>query len=361
VENIAGGATITYDLPQGGKALYVLAEWEQNGELMTAQASYYSNSLLVEGLGETREYEVKLYTVGRNLKRSEPIVVKLNPLTPPIWSILESFDIHEDFGGLRMDFVNVHEAEVSIDVFTKDEQGDWIPVETFYTGRLEGRLFIRGFNAEERQFGFTVKDKWGNTTEMLTKVVTPLFEEEFDKELFSTLSPALPGDMGAYEGTTLSNIWSGIINADNSIPTEGFFRSANGLTFPAHFTFDLGTVGKLGRYTLWQRGAFIPQYNFAYNAGDLRRWEVWGRADKPTTDGWEGWTKLMDCEMSKPSGLPIGQTSNEDIELAQAGHEFSFSPDLPPVRYIRINVLSNWGGVQYIHLAELSFFGAPGQ
>ncbi|HMR19939.1 MAG TPA: DUF4959 domain-containing protein, partial [Sphingobacterium sp.] len=99
VENIPGGATISYNLPAGGKSLYVLAEWEQHGKVMTAQASYYNNSLLVEGLGEEREYQVKLYTVGRNLNRSEPVTVQIHPLTPPIWSILESIDAHEDFGG----------------------------------------------------------------------------------------------------------------------------------------------------------------------------------------------------------------------------------------------------------------------
>ena len=361
VESIPGGAAITYDLPQGGKSLYVLAEWEQNGKVMTAQASYYDNSLVVEGFGDTQEYEVNLYTVARNLNRSEPVVVKIKPLTPPILSILESFDIHEDFGGLRMDFANINEEEVSIEVFTMDDLGDWVPVETFYTGRPEGRLFVRGFGAEERQFGFVVKDQWGNQTEMLTKTVTPLFEEEFDTELFRTLSPPLPGDMEAYEGTTLSNLWSGNYTADNSIPTDGFFRSANGLTLPAHFTFDLGVVGKLGRYVMRQRGAYIPPYTFTYSGGSPRTWEIWGRADEPTSDGWEGWTKLMDCEMIKPSGLPLSQESNEDIELAQAGHEFSFSPDLPEVRYIRVNILTNWGGVQYVNLSQLEFYGAPNE
>ncbi|QEC52377.1 DUF4959 domain-containing protein [Anseongella ginsenosidimutans] len=271
VESIPGGAAITYDLPKGGKSLYVLAEWEQNGKVMTAQASFYDNSLVVEGFGDTQEYEVNLYTVGRNLKRSEPVLVKIKPLTPPILSVLESFDIHEDFGGLRMDFFNTSEEEVSIEVYTMDDLGDWVPVETFYTGRPEGRLFVRGFGAEERQFGFIVKDQWGNQTEMLTKTVTPLFERKFDTELFRTLSPSLPGDMEAYEGTTLSNIWSGNYTANNSIPTDGFFRSANGLTLPAHFTFDLGVVGKLGRYVLRQRGAYISPYTFTYSGGSPAR------------------------------------------------------------------------------------------
>src|SRR5690606_28906589 len=238
---------------------------------------------------------------------------------------------------------------------------DWVSTEVFYTERLSGRLFVRGFEAKQQTFGFEVKDKWGNVTERLTKTLTPLFEQEFDKSLFSTLSPTLPGDMGVYAGSALSNIWSGNYMGNNTIETNSFFRSANGTTLPAHFTFDLGVTGKLGRYVMWQRGAFVSPYSFTYSGGGPRRWEVWGRADRPTSGGWDGWIKLMDCEIIKPSGLPLDQTDQSDREAAQAGHEFSFSPDLPPVRYIRIHVLSNWGGVEYVNLAELSFFGDPGQ
>jgi hypothetical protein len=360
VENLSGGASITYNLPAGGKALYVLAEWEQQGKVMTAQASYYNTSVLVEGLGDTQPRDIQLYAVGRNLKRSEPVTVQINPLTPPGLSILESLDINEDFGGLRIDFTNVNEAPVSIEVFYVNDLGVWVSKDVFYTERLSGRLFVRGFDAEERMFGFTVKDKWGNITERLTRTLTPLFEREFDKSLFSTLSPTLPGDMGVYPGSALSNLWSGNYTGGD-IESNGFFRSANSVTLPAHFTFDMGVVGKLGRYVMRQRGAYNPPGTFIYSGGGPRRWEVWGRADRPTSGGWDGWIKLMDCEIIKPSGLPVDTRDQSDIEAAQAGHEFSFSPDLPLVRYIRINVLSNWGGVQYVNLAELSFFGNPGQ
>ncbi|WP_257669231.1 DUF5000 domain-containing lipoprotein [Parapedobacter tibetensis] len=363
VENIPGGASIAYNLPPGGKTLYVLAEWDlANGQVATAQASYYSNSVRVEGFGDTQARSIRLYTVGRNQKRSTLVTVQVNPLTPPIQQIIESFDIHEDFGGLRMDFANIHEADVAIEVSTVDDLGDWVSVEIFYTKRLEGRLFVRGFDAEEHLFGFTVRDRWGNTTDMRTKTITPLFEKELDKSLFRTI-PALPGEMGVYSGSALSNIWSGNYMGDNSIPSNSFFRSANALTLPAHLTFDLGVTAKLGRYVLWQRGAYVSPYTFTWSGGGPRRWEVWGRADLPTTGSMDGWTKLMDCEIIKPSGTPPGTTPVpiEDVELAQAGHEFSFDPDLPTVRYIRIRLLSNWGGLQYINFAEVSFFGDPGQ
>lgn len=361
VENIPGGAEISYNLAAGGKSLYVLAEWEQHGKVMTAQASYYNNSLLVEGFGDTQPRDIQLYAVGRNLKRSEPVTVQINPLTPPIRSVLESLDINEDFGGLRMDFTNVNEAPVAIEVFFVDDLGDWVSTDVFYTQRSSGQLFVRGFDAVERTFGVTVKDKWGNITEKVTKTLTPLFEREFDKSLFNTIS-ALPGDMGTYSGSALSNLWSGNYTG-GTIASDGFFRSADAITLPAHFTFDMGVVGKLGRYVMRQRGAFNSPYTFLYSGGGPRRWEVWGRADAPTSGSMDGWTKLMDCEITKPSGTPVGTTPmpDEDVELAQAGHEFSFSSDLPSVRYIRIRVLSNWGGVQYINLSELTFFGAPGQ
>ncbi len=92
----------------------------------------------------------------------------------------------------------------------------------------------------------------------------------------------------------------------------------------------------------------------------MKEWEVWGRADKPDQSGsWDGWTLLTTCESYKPSGLPVGQFSNEDKEYASAGEEFVFPADVPAVRYIRFKALSTFTGVKFIHLMEVTFYGKP--
>ena len=127
-------------------------------------------------------------------------------------------------------------------------------------------------------------------------------------------------------------------------------------TMPIWFTFDLGVTTHLSRYLYWQR----LDDSFLYQHGNMKEWEVWGRADKPDQSGsWDGWTLLTTCESYKPSGLPAGQISNEDKEYASAGEEFIFPTDAPAVRYIRFKALSTFTGVKFIHLMEVTFYGKP--
>ena len=72
-----------------------------------------------------------------------------------------------------------------------------------------------------------------------------------------------------------------------------------------------------------------------------------------------GWLDLIDPVSYKPSGLPVGQFSNEDKEYASAGEEFVFPADVPAVRYIRFKALSTFTGVKFIHLMEVTFYGKP--
>src|SRR3546814_20218598 len=112
---------------------------------------------------------------------------------------------------------------------------------------------------------------------------------------------------------------------------------------PQHVTFDLGVKAKLGRYQLWQRGV-VSQKSLLYAGGSPRIWEVWGSNDPDPMGGEGGWVKLLECEMIKPSGRPLGNNTLEDEEVALAGHDFTFQLDAPPVRYLRFKILETWGG-----------------
>ena len=47
----------------------------------------------------------------------------------------------------------------------------------------------------------------------------------------------------------------------------------------------------------------------------------------------------------------------EDREYAEKGEEFEFPAGLSPVRYIRINVLTNWSNTQFICFQQMWFWG----
>src|SRR5690606_35032181 len=91
VLNTPGGAEISYNHPKDKQLLYVQAEVESSqGKIRTAKSSFYTNSVHIEGLPDTTEYQVKLYSVGKNNKFSEPIVVTIKPETPPVQAVYRS-------------------------------------------------------------------------------------------------------------------------------------------------------------------------------------------------------------------------------------------------------------------------------
>ena len=65
----------------------------------------------------------------------------------------------------------------------------------------------------------------------------------------------------------------------------------------------------------------------------------------------------MDDEIIKPSNLPIGTMTDEDIATAESGHEFIFELTQEPLRYIRIVLESTWGGTTFTHPTEVDVYG----
>src|SRR5699024_3727727 len=158
---------ISYRLPEDNNILYVEAEVvKQNGKVSRERSSYYNKSILINGFGDTSEYEVKLYSVTRSLTKSAPVVVKVTPSEPSILTAYKSVSMAEGFGGVSVDFLNPNKDGLSINVMVKDDLGDWVLAETFYTSQAKGRVNVRGFDPEEREFGVYVKDRWGNESDM---------------------------------------------------------------------------------------------------------------------------------------------------------------------------------------------------
>lgn len=178
--------------------------------------------------------------------------------------------------------------------------------------------------------------------------VTPVFESQVDKSTFSKL--ILPGDALTAYGWIMPHLWDGGLD-------EGYGFFCRGSAFPISYTFDMGQTVKLTRFKVWQRGV-ISSVGYLYAGDNASKWEVWGRADTPPTDGsWDGWTKLMTCQSVKPSGLAVGTVSDIDKAYALKGEEFIFPDTIPTVRYIRIKVLETWGhGAPQINTMEMTFW-----
>lgn len=349
VQNLPGGAKISYELPDAKNLLYVLAKYEiRPGVVREAKSSNYINELEVNGFGSSGTYQVELYSVGRNEKMSEPVIVTVKPEKPPIFDAFETISVKEGFGGMTVSLQNKYKASLAVEILTPDSLGILATETTFYTSLENVVLPVRGFEPEERLFGVVLRDRWDNFSDTTFVTLTPWFEEPLDKTLFQEMT--LPTDYNTphNQGTARMNkIWDGS-------HSESDFVTAPGHGIPQWFTFDLGVTAKLSRLVLFKRLSNA----YLYNSGAVKRWTLYG-SNNPNPDGSfdESWIFLMDCNSYKPSGLPPGENTNEDLEYARAGEEFTFPEDVPAVRYLRWVTHANWGNVTHVNITEIDLFG----
>jgi hypothetical protein len=266
VTNFAGGATITYALPKGDAGVrpsYVMAEYEINKvthRKRQAKASVYDNRILVDGFNTAGEYTINLYSVSASEEKSEPIVVKVNPATPPFRTVLSSLELLTDFGGVATAFENPTKAKIAVSIITVNPNKEYYAAQTLYTSSESGNVVARGFDDKLRKFGVFVRDGFDNYSDTLWLETKPLFEKLLDKTKFREYN--LPGDNPSAYGWVVSNLW------DNNMGTG--YHSEEGIPMPIRITFDLGKVVKLSRFKIYQRDGYL------YAWGNPRKWTMWG-------------------------------------------------------------------------------------
>jgi len=356
VKNTPGGAVVSYQIPKDPNLLYVKAVYEiQSGVYRVAKSSYYVDTLPLVGFGDTLSHEVKIYSVGRNEKESEPLTVQVKPLTPPVKSVFAATTLDEAFGGVTVTFQNPLQAELAIHVIMDTTgQNTWTTVTTYYTAAVEGEFSARGLDTIQRKFGVYITDRWDNTSDTLEKSLTPLYEMEIPKKGFQLVT--LPGDHWQPINPTsvATNLWNGIINtpADNDL----FNYADQNSPLPKWITVDLGMKVRFSRMKFWQ---WQPP-NRLYLAYQIKRWEIWGSNAPDPDGGWNNWELLGSFTDSPPSGMPITQYTPEDRDYEVAGGDYPFAQPVPAVRYIRFKNLENQGASTLTFaFGEFSFFGQP--
>jgi hypothetical protein len=292
---------------------------------------------------------VTLYSMSRSEVHSESVTVTVQPQSPAVLTAFQSLTIKEDFGGARVYYKNPEKANLSIVIMHKDSTGYWVTDEVLYTKQPEGTFAARGLPSKPTSFGVYIKDRWGNYSDTLQVQLIPVFEREFDKTKFKSL-PLPTDNTTVYSANTkMEKMWDGLWAIDGQQ-----YQTATGSGIPTWFTFDMNVTSRLSRFRYNMR---TDNATVLWGHGNPRIFEIYGRADAPVNGNWDGWIKLMDVVSVKPSGLPVGQTTADDVALATKGEDYDFPPGLPPVRYIRIKVLETWNKQNFIHIAELTFWG----
>jgi hypothetical protein len=351
IENKPGSAEISYTLPSDNDLAYVMAEYEIHpGNLLNTKSSSYNNSILIEGFGDTLTHTVNLYAVDKSGNKSSATQAIVNPLAPDIINISKTLQLREDFGGLNIRFINSNQTSIAAVILYTNAAGELVPWETYYTSRDTVSYSSRGLPPAPSEFGVYFRDRWGNLSDTLLAALTPFEEIKIDKTKFKEY--LLPGDYRANAwGTAMYALWDekysgNYCHTDNTLPGQQYF------------TFDMGALAKLSRFTLWEADKGGGQ-DLIYANGNPKRYEVWGIGTTPPADGsWTGWYRLAYCLSVKPSGLPPGSNTQADWDAARQGEEWNVDVDAPAVRYIRLKCLENWGyGKGWMHVAEMSFWG----
>lgn len=370
-ESLPGGAKITYKLPEDKDFMMVEAIYKRNGEEATSKSSVFKNYVIIEGLRSQEPLEVNLVSVDRSNNRSKGVSVTVTPGEAPVDKLFKTFTMAGDFGGPRVGFDNEHNIRAEILLYSYNDQGRATYSQSiFIDDNSQMSNVFRGFEEGVKTFGMVAQDRWNNNTDTLVEQVTVLKEVLLDKSKFRQLTQ-FTNDGEVAWGGTIPGLWDGT-NHTVTGGGRGYHTSSDGITavIPPYtegnvfISFDMGQLAKLSRVKFWLRGSQGTDNccNTPYGHGDPRYFEIWGTDKLPENDpkgeSLEGWTKLIENgEVIKPSGLSVGQHSNEDLAKAARGEDHGFNIDLPPVRYIRFVGIENWSGDKFLHMTEMEFYG----
>ncbi len=367
VENYAGRSKITYTLPNDKDLLYVKASYTlpSTGAISEVRSSYYTNNLTVEGFAEEQEYVVTLVAVNRSEVESDPVETIIKPKPSPIYDVFESIIIENSFGGYDLKALNPEGRDIVIEILTQDELGQWIIDDnSIFTKQKEIFKPIRGLDTVNYVFKYTIRDRWLNYTDTLTKTVKPFFEQLLDKRKYSAPSISINGDAEinpnclGYPGLWDNNLfnWNGVLQTKPAFtPTK-----------PHVITFSIGQTSKISRVKIWD----YPEYDATgrpfYVAGCLKEFEIWGcptlenvlLPDVGTVDETNPWVLLGRFTSVKPSGLPYGEMNTEDDAAARAGFDWNcYTKNIPKVKYLRIRCIENYLGTTFMAIGELQVYG----
>jgi hypothetical protein len=378
VTPINGGATISYTIADDPGILYIMAEYERNGQVFTEKSSVHKNTLSIEGFHRTGKVKAKLYKVNRQEERSEPIEVEFEPLESLIDIASGTWTVMPSFGGFIASWNNPQTTELGVRLMMEDKDipNEWKTREMYFSVSENEKHSFRGFDAVETNFAITIEDKWGNISDTIKFTTTPFFETLVPKP-YADFRTSIPYDnITNLSGRTTNTLWDNIVNTS----AHGWLTNPGGSGLS--ITFDMKQVVKLSRIIMH------PYHvNSAYGQANITEFEAWGinKIDYVLLADKSYWLDSLSVVQERISGVQAGtplpeRTFKDDWEylgyhsipiytlaaeiqaLSQNGGEYEIPIEAAPVRYVRIFVraitlLNPPPTTNYFSMSEISFYG----
>jgi hypothetical protein len=410
IVGIPGGVVIHFALPPedddilGVKTRYSRTE---GGDIIETWTSTFSDSIRLEGFPDTTSNIVQLITVDKSNNLSEPLNVRIRPLTSPLEHIRNSLQVTAGFGSVVVGWKNPTRSSVGILLYSINDSTGIASDFSYYSAVEEGLYLFKDRNLADdkesafahhpRNFRIQVKDRWGNLSLPLDTVLTPLEKNKIPAQNeqgwiwkrygFADQSSLWRGDFSRNGGQNYfenmfngnrNDFWGGGVNNTPSIYLTG---GSNTVVLPIYITIDLSHSCVICEHKLWHdngnemAGQNIKQYelwatnetpkptsDFADQRESLAYWTSWTEFNG--TDQWKnegGWTKIADCITTPNSGSST-PTAADQTYARENGFTFDIYPEHTgtPFRYIRIVVtLPLWVHVgANPRIAEFELYGS---
>ena len=189
VRSISGGAVIKVNIPADDNVKGVIARYTRNGKQVNSKISRYVDSLTVVGFVDTKPHTVEIAAINVNEVESTPVKVEITPLEPAI--SLAKATLYQTFGGVKvriegntpkenLTIVLLRDTDLS-DFEKPTSQMKWEQVTTLFTAAETITLPRRGIEPVEAIFGAYLRDRWGNVSDTVKAILTPLEEVELDR------------------------------------------------------------------------------------------------------------------------------------------------------------------------------------
>ena len=384
VDPIFGGAIVRYTTPQergllGVKVAYTLT----NGEFRERFSSVGVDSVLLEGFGDTNEYQATIYTVHQSGNLSSGLPVTIQPLEPVLVNIRQTLQTENVFGGIALNWENPLEQQIRVSLYWfNPERMEWVLFNNYFSSGKNGRVVSRPFTAERHQFRVEMYDRWMNSVEPFEFEGNPwpeyeLASKENDRylwgiydEMFVTWrgdisnfvyprpftlaldgrlpheNSALmwqPGDDGAnmleYTGDNVTMPWPLYFTVDfgrEQIFSRINFRSANYTYVPIFYAWHPSD------FEIWGANHIKPREEIGDKNANLAYWTEWEMVGG--TDQWksDGWTRISTNKLLFSDGTYAKYAANLDLSLEDLnkynydGFDHDINEDSSnPYRYLR--------------------------